>query len=190
MGRSSREVAAENRARVVATASSLFRRKGFDGAGIDELMAESGLTRGGFYRQFGSKEQLAAEAYDYAFDAAKKTWSDTQAGDRGGRLSRLTKFYLAPKPPGSECPMATLAGDAARAAEGSPIRRAFGAALRHLATLIVGEKGNEDALAVMAAMVGAVALRRASDDTELAAAIDAAVLRLAERSSNRKSAAR
>ena len=60
--RVTREKAAENRARIVATASRLFREKGFDGVGLDAIMKEAGLTHGGFYGHFSSKEDLAAEA--------------------------------------------------------------------------------------------------------------------------------
>jgi TetR/AcrR family transcriptional repressor of nem operon len=181
MGRVSRERAAENRAKVVTAASSLFRRKGFDGAGIDELMAEAGLTRGGFSGQFGSKEVLAGEACTHAFESAEHAWRAVAAGDVAGRLPRLTEFYFAPKPPGHDCPMATLAGDAARAPAGGPVRRAFTAGLRRLASLFAGggEKPDDKALAILAAMVGAAVLRRAGDDAALADSIEAAVLRLA-----------
>src|ERR1700732_1728317 len=60
--RVTREQAAENRERIVAAASRLFREKGFDGIGLDAIMDGVGLTHGGFYRHFRSKEALAAEA--------------------------------------------------------------------------------------------------------------------------------
>jgi TetR/AcrR family transcriptional regulator, transcriptional repressor for nem operon len=179
MGRVSRERAAENRSKVVAAASSLFRRKGLDGVGIDELMAEAGLTRGGFYGQFGSKDALAGEACAHAFDSAERVWSAVGGADPIGRLHRLAAFYFAPKPPGYDCPMATMAGDAARVATDGPVRRAFTAGLRRLTRVFAGEQPDDRALAVMAAMVGAAVLRRASDDPALADSIEAAVLRLA-----------
>src|ERR1700722_17864766 len=58
--RVTREQAAENRERIVAAASRLFREKGFDGIGVDAIMDGVGLTHGGFYRHFQSKEALAA----------------------------------------------------------------------------------------------------------------------------------
>src|SRR5256885_15913207 len=58
----SREQAAENRARVVEVAGRLFREKGFDGIAVAAIMKGAGLTHGGFYHQFGSKDELAAEA--------------------------------------------------------------------------------------------------------------------------------
>lgn len=195
MGRVSQEQAAENRAKVVATAASLFRARGLDGVGIAELMAEAGLTHGGFYGQFGSKQDLAGEACAYAFESTEQVWTSRSAagtaGDEAGRLRRMVQFYFEPKPPGLGCPLATLAGDAARASAGGPVRRAFTAGLRRLADLAarpsrhppVGESDeawDAHALAVMTAMVGAVVLRQASDDAELGDAIERAVLRLAE----------
>src|SRR5262252_8296783 len=66
--RVTREKAAESRARIVATASRLFREKGFDGVGLDAIMKEAGLTHGGFYGHFTSKEDLAAEAVAHALE--------------------------------------------------------------------------------------------------------------------------
>jgi TetR/AcrR family transcriptional repressor of nem operon len=60
--RVSREQAAENRKRIVATAARMFRDKGFDGVGVDAIMKGAGLTHGGFYGHFGSKDDLAAQA--------------------------------------------------------------------------------------------------------------------------------
>jgi TetR/AcrR family transcriptional repressor of nem operon len=134
MAKVSRAQAVENRAKVVAAASSLFRRKGLDGVGIDELMAEAGLTRGGFYGQFGSKDVLAGEACAHAFERAERAWAAVAPGNAAGRLHHLAEFYFAPKPPGQDCPMATLAGDAARAPAGSPVRKAF--------TATVGERNH------------------------------------------------
>jgi TetR/AcrR family transcriptional regulator, transcriptional repressor for nem operon len=179
VSRVSREHAAENRAKVVTAASSLFRRKGLDGVGIDELMAEAGLTRGGFYGQFGSKDALAGEACADAFESAERALDAAGQGSAAGRLHRQATFYFAPKPPGQDCPMATLAGDAARAPVGGPVRRAFTAGLRRLTRTLAGETRDDKALVVMAAMVGAALLRRASEDAALANSIESAVLRLA-----------
>jgi TetR/AcrR family transcriptional repressor of nem operon len=180
MSRVSREQAAENRAKVVAAASSLFRRKGLDGASIAELMAEVGLTHGGFSGQFGSKDVLAGEACAHAFDGAERAWTAAGGTDDAGRLGRLAAFYFTPKPAGQDCPMATLAGDAAREPVGGPLRRAFTDGVHRLARATAGDARDDKALAVMAALVGAAVLRRASDDPALADAMEAAVLRLAQ----------
>ena len=70
--RVSREKAAENRERIVDTASRLFREKGFDGVGLDAIMKDAGLTHGGFYGHFGSKDDLAAEAVTRALERSMK----------------------------------------------------------------------------------------------------------------------
>jgi TetR/AcrR family transcriptional repressor of nem operon len=143
-------------------------------------MAEAGLTQGGFSNQFGSKDVLAGEACAEAFASAEKAWLELGDDDAAGRLHRLAAFYFKPKPPGRDCPMATLAGDAARSPAGGPVRRAFTAGLRRLASLLTGSQPDDKALVVLAAMVGAVVLRRASEDDALSDAIEAAVLRLAD----------
>src|SRR6266446_253236 len=66
--RVSREKAAKNRERIVETASRMFREHGFDGVGIDAIMQGAGLTHGGFYGHFGSKDDLAAEAVARALE--------------------------------------------------------------------------------------------------------------------------
>ena len=60
---------AETRKRILAAASSEFRRRGFDGASLADLMAAAGLTLGGFYKHFGSKEQLIDEAFAVAAES-------------------------------------------------------------------------------------------------------------------------
>src|SRR5260221_5568151 len=66
--RVSREKAAENRERIVETAARLFREHGFDGVGVDAIMKGAGLTHGGFYGHFASKDDLAAEAVTRALE--------------------------------------------------------------------------------------------------------------------------
>src|SRR5260370_34820347 len=86
--RVSREQAAENRRRIVDTASRLFRERGFDGVGVDAIMSSAGLTHGGFYGHFGSKDDLAAEAVMRALErSAEKQSSYTT-------LTELRSKYL------------------------------------------------------------------------------------------------
>ena len=70
--RVSREKAAENREKIVEVAARLFRERGFDGVGVDAIMKEAGLTHGGFYGHFGSKDDLAAEALDQGAGARQR----------------------------------------------------------------------------------------------------------------------
>jgi len=57
----------ETRRRIVTEAAVLFNQRGFDGGSISELMKTTGLEKGGIYRHFSSKEEIAAEAFDYAW---------------------------------------------------------------------------------------------------------------------------
>jgi len=86
--RVSREKAAENRERIVDTASRLFREKGFDGVGLDAIMKDAGLTHGGFYGHFGSKDDLAAEAVTWALERSMKKQ------DRFTNLDDLVSDYM------------------------------------------------------------------------------------------------
>src|SRR5260370_38066471 len=80
--RVSREKAAENRERIVETAARLFRENGFDGVGVDAIMNAAGLTHGGFYGHFRSKDDLAAEAMTRARRVERQT-RFTDLGDIG-----------------------------------------------------------------------------------------------------------
>ena len=92
--RVSREQAQRNREHVVEVSSRLFRERGFDGIGVDDLMKEAGLTRGGFYGQFKSKEDLKVEASRRAFSMNKDKISKVVAETAEGKLAALAKFYL------------------------------------------------------------------------------------------------
>ncbi len=73
--RVSRAQAEENRETVINVASNLFREHGFDGIGLKDLMKGAGLTQGGFYKQFASKDDLAAQASRRAMESATRRWS-------------------------------------------------------------------------------------------------------------------
>jgi TetR/AcrR family transcriptional regulator, transcriptional repressor for nem operon len=172
MSRVSKERAARNRQAVVAAAANLIRQKGLDGVGVRELMASAGLTQGAFHKQFGTKEALAAEACTFAFEGAERALS---AGSRQSAL-QLAQYYLSPKPPEQDCPMATLAMDAARSPKGSMFREAYAEGLGRLADLVAGDSASPARLTLLAAMVGASILQRAMDDRTLSDQVEAAVL--------------
>src|SRR5690349_23229234 len=71
----SREQAAQNRERILDAATARFRERGFEGIGVADLMKEAGLTHGGFYGHFGSKEDLIAEACMRASESSKALWA-------------------------------------------------------------------------------------------------------------------
>ncbi len=77
--RVSRVQAEANREAVINAASRLFREHGFDGIGLKDLMRGAGLTQGGFYKQFDSKDDLAALASRRAMESATRRWSSVAA---------------------------------------------------------------------------------------------------------------
>jgi TetR/AcrR family transcriptional repressor of nem operon len=188
MGRVTKEQAAKNRQRVVEGAAQLFQRHGLKGIAIADLMAEAGLTHGGFYRQFASKDDVAGEACAHSMRRAASSWQ-TIAGREPPeeRLRVIADAYLTASAATHRCPMPTLAADVAREAPGSPVRKAFTdgvAALAETLTCCVPEGESaparrERALGLLAAMVGAVAISRAIDDEALSNEIASAVRHLA-----------
>lgn len=91
--RVSRAQAEENRETVINVASRLFREHGFDGIGLKDLMKGAGLTQGGFYKQFASKDDLAAQASRRAMESATRRWSEA-AADSSDPLEAVMAFYL------------------------------------------------------------------------------------------------
>lgn len=173
--RVSKEEAARNRERVLEAAGRLFRKHGFDGVGIDAVMAEAGLTHGGFYKSFSSKEELIAEACRRAAGQADEAWraEEAQAEDP---LAAFLGQYLSQahcSDPGSACLFVTLAADAAR--RETPVRDAFAEGLcgfvTHIESLlpkVPQAVRHERALAVASAMIGAVTIARATNDPAFA----------------------
>jgi TetR/AcrR family transcriptional repressor of nem operon len=168
-----------NRARVVETASTLFREHGYDGVGVADLMAAAGLTHGGFYKHFRSKADLMAEsaACGIAQTAALTAGVDTAAFVRL-YLSRAHRDARA-----TGCTMAALGGDAARQPEA--VRATFAAGIESLLAALGHEgmpAGDADAgrarakaLDLLAHAVGAIVMSRACpDDSPLADEILAA----------------
>lgn len=178
----SREQAQQNREKVVQAAARLFRERGIDGVGVAELMQSVGLTHGGFYGQFGSKEELVAEACAWAFERSVAKWKRAAAEHPQDATGAIADSYLASAHrdhPGAGCAAAALAGDMAR--EGVHARQAFTQGVRDLVDVIAATRGEaaaaerqRTALAAFSTMVGAVILARAVDDAELADAILAA----------------
>jgi TetR/AcrR family transcriptional repressor of nem operon len=182
--RVSRAEAAENRERIIEVAAKLFRERGFDGVGVAELMKSAGLTHGGFYGNFASKEDLMAQACTRALEGSLDTLQ--KAVDRGGEdiLSVIASAYLSPAhrdQPGEGCALAALGAEAAR--HDSPVRGAFTQGLRCLVDMLTQHlpgkskrAKRERALAIYASMVGALVLARAVDDAELSEEVLQSVL--------------
>src|SRR5262249_32373411 len=166
--RVTREKAAESRARIVATASRVFREKGFDGVGLDAIMKEAGLTHGGFYGRFASKEDLAAEAVARALEQSAGLQSRfTNVADFVSDY--LSESHFADRANG--CVLAALGGDVARRGEGvrSCVTSHVRTALERLAGLYRGTAvaRRRRAITTLAGVVGALTLARAIEDPSL-----------------------
>jgi len=186
--RVSKEKAAQNREQILTTAARLFRENGIRATGVDAISRRAGVTHGGFYSQFDSKEAVAAEAIRVALSRWRHVWRG--AADRKRRSEALRSIvtgYLSPEhrdTPGRGCVVAALGPSIAR--QSRKVRAAFTAELKDavdfLAGLMPGDgpsRRHEDALAAFACMIGALILARAVDDGRLSGRIlDAASKRV------------
>jgi TetR/AcrR family transcriptional repressor of nem operon len=162
-----------NRARIVETASTLFREHGYDGVGVADIMAAAGFTHGGFYKHFGSKADLMAEAAACGLE-------QTAARSEGVGIVDFVRLYVSRRHRDARsagCTMAALGGDAARQTES--IKATFEAGIESLIASFEKESGalsaadqrdaRAKALSVLAHSVGALVLSRACpDDSALA----------------------
>jgi len=168
--REKKKKAAENRDRILKAASHLMRERGISGAGVDALTEAAGMTHGSLYSQFGSKERLVEEAVADAI-AAK--------GQELGEVSTLGDYvsdYLSAAhrdQPGSGCPFAALCCEIPR--QSQAVRERFTAGLRGMVgwlgsrsdSRMTQRQRDEEALATIASLVGALVLARAVSDPRL-----------------------
>ena len=177
--RYSGEHKAETRKRVLKEAAREIRAKGPDNVAVAGVMARAGLTHGGFYAHFPSKDALIGEAIGTMFDDARGRAATMESGDPRTALRAYIDFYLSAAHRDSRergCPLPALSGDLARS--GSAARGRFGtgaAALSaRLARALDGldvDNPAAEANAMLAQLVGAVALSRAVDDAAQSDAI-------------------
>jgi TetR/AcrR family transcriptional repressor of nem operon len=183
--------AQENRSRIVRTASSLFRERGYDGVGLAELMSASGFTHGGFYNHFGSKADLIAESCALSL-------SETAAQAKGLDAATFVKLYLSRKhrdARGEGCTMAALGSDTAR--QSDEIKATFAAGIESLLAALDGESAGSATRAKLidtfARSVGAIVLSRACPDDSaladeiLAVCLEAALAALATPAASKRS---
>ena len=168
----SKEQMAENRARILDAAAALFRERGFAGIGVADLMKAAGLTHGGFYGHFASKEELMARASERALAGSLGGWRRLVEQAPDDALRRIVRSYLSEAHrdhPEQGCAVAALGADVAR--QGSEVRASVahgvGAHAALLAGLMPGDTAQErerQAWFTYAALVGAVVLSRALGD--------------------------
>lgn len=173
----SKAQAAANRQSILEAASRLYRERGLDGVGVADITRDAGLTHGGLYRHFDSKDALVREACALTFEwtMTAATGTDADHAPRQQGLADRVAAYLSPEHrdhPGEGCPVAALAVDAARVggdlsevfAQG--IERyldRFARALEGLAPgAAPGPEGREQAVQMLATMVGGLVLARAT----------------------------
>jgi TetR/AcrR family transcriptional regulator, transcriptional repressor for nem operon len=171
---------AETRRRIVECAAREFRRNGIHATGLNEVMAAAGLTRGGFYRHFQSKERLVAEACAAGMESfTAKAEAAACRSEGKNLLEALVESYLAINHRDGRsggCPLAGLGSELARADEDT--RAAISAEFLKLVDLLAKhsrrrkpEQAKSDALFALSAMVGAVTLSRIVTDPDLSEAI-------------------
>jgi TetR/AcrR family transcriptional repressor of nem operon len=169
---------AANRLAILHAAARLYRERGFTGVGVADITREAGLTHGGLYRHFESKDALAAEASAYAFEWELSELNTHPAGAStagGGFLRTGVANYLSPAhrdSVGQGCPVAALAADAAR--ETGAIADAFAQGIgRYMArfaqrrpdgteTAQIEPQDRVRAISMLSTMVGGLILARAT----------------------------
>jgi len=173
--RRSREDAAETRRRIVETASRLFRLRGIASVSVADIMGALGLTIGGFYRHFESKEALVIEAIEAASEETASRYAKRAGAVAEAPVSTVLDGYLSRAHRDHAevgCPVAALCSEVAH--EGLPTRKAFTKSVQRLlesvARLAPGDSkdARDRRLQAVASMVGAVVLSRATSDEALA----------------------
>ena len=171
-------------ARIVETAARAIRRSGYDGTGVADIMKEAGLTHGGFYAHFASRDAMLAEAADRAGEEtiaiAKKVFAEVP-GDQA--LQALMQVYLSNEHVANievGCSLAALGSEMPRQAP--EVRKASTCRVKEMITLIksrLSDQSNayEKALVMVSTMVGTLLLARAVEDPELSEAFRHATLK-------------
>jgi TetR/AcrR family transcriptional regulator, transcriptional repressor for nem operon len=183
--RVSREKAQENREQIIETAARLLRQHGFDGIGVADIMKAAGLTHGGFYRNFASKDDLAVKASEHAIADTTALLKAGLAQQPPDPLRALIEGYVSSAhrdDPGSGCILPALAADAARR-DDPALRAVFVTAIQDYLDLITRLSSatqmaarSRHPAAILSEMVGAVILSRVIADTPLAESLIAAVV--------------
>lgn len=190
MGRASKEQAELNRGRIVEAACSLFRKHGVENVAIADLMNAAGLTPGGFYKHFASKEALIAEAFTLAFEQSKDVWSRTLNTNSSGAASgmqALAHQYFSQRSSQQNCPLLSFASQVSQQPLESKavseyehgvqsLYREFHAGLDAACAHETAERSEAESMLLFSALVGAGMLSRAMGDSDWVKALQAAIL--------------
>jgi TetR/AcrR family transcriptional regulator, transcriptional repressor for nem operon len=202
--RYSKEHKAETHERIVKQASVRLRERGAHGIGVADLMKEVGLTHGGFYAHFDSREALVIEAFGYAMDRGNERWRKiAEETPPEKRLAALVDSYLTTThrdDPGRGCAVPSLGAEIAR--ESPKTRKAFAAKLERMIDMIADQildvppkAARKQAMATLATMMGTVVMSRIAgngdfSDEILAAGREAVLSRAAAKPAAKKPRAR
>jgi TetR/AcrR family transcriptional repressor of nem operon len=178
--------------RIVAIASKRFREKGLAGFGIAALMKEAGLTVGGFYKHFDSRDELVAEALSDAFGVWQRQKEATEAAGQPLSFEKLIDDYVSDvhrKNPGAGCAFSALAPEIARSDKRTRALTSdqVKADLELLAGLLPGRDkraARSRAILTFSALVGAMSLARAVSDESLSREIQNTVAELLKKSAS------
>ncbi len=181
--RYSKEHKQETHARIVRKASVRLREKGAHGIGVADLMKEAGLTHGGFYAHFDSREALVIEAFNYAMDRAMERWRKVaEQIPPEKRLETIVDFYLTAlhrDDPGHGCSVPALGAEIAR--ENAKTRRAFATRLEEMIDMMADQildvprkSARRQAMATIATMMGTMVMSRITGTGEISEEILAA----------------
>jgi TetR/AcrR family transcriptional repressor of nem operon len=181
--RYSKEHKAETHERIVKQASVRLRERGAHGIGVADLMKEVGLTHGGFYAHFDSREALVIEAFGYAMDRAAERWRKiAEETPPEKRLATIIDSYLTTThrdDPGRGCVVPSLGAEIAR--ESPKTRKAFAARLERMIDMIAAQildvppkAARKQAMATLATMMGTVVMARIAGNGEFSDEILAA----------------
>ena len=172
-----KEHKAETRSRIVKSARAQFNRRGFAEVSIDEIMADAGLTRGGFYNHFATKEELYAEVVGEVLTCSpEQRWPHLDLAASSASIARqiltayLSREHLENRE--GSCPLIALPSDVSRG--GEAVRRAYRQVVETMVEVfekgIAANRGEARAraLAIVSLCVGSMVVGRAVDDQELA----------------------
>lgn len=167
--RKSKEETAESRRRILKEAARLYREKGFDGIGVADIMQAAGMTHGGFYRHFPSKEALIAEAMTEAFSDLVRPLEPTGNESGADLVRRYIEMYLSKthlEHPRAGCPLAAVGSEVPHV--GGDVCNVFREGIERTVEGIAAalgeprEANRSEALRLVATLVGAVVIARAA----------------------------
>ena len=174
--RYSKEHKFQTHAKIVKRASIKLREKGAHGIGVADLMKEAGLTHGGFYAHFDSRDALVIEAVSHAMDRSTERWrklSEQTPPDK--RLAKIVNTYLGTDhrdDPGHGCAVPALAAEMAR--ESAKTRRAFAGRMDEMIEMLTDQydgmprkAARKQAVSALATMMGTLVMARVAGNSEL-----------------------